>query len=180
MACILDDGDEIIVPEPFYPNYNTFIRLTGATVHPITTTPEAGYQFAVRERVEACINEHTRAILFTNPGNPTGTVLSREELKLMGRVQARAMQVVTFLGFVTLLLSLVLSVVALYQKIAGTALGGFTTVIIVQLFIGSVVMISLGIIGYYIAKIYEEVKGRPRFIVSATCGRGGQDAKITG
>ena len=86
MACILDDGDEIIVPEPFYPNYNTFIRLTGATVHPITTTPEAGYQFAVRERVEACINEHTRAILFTNPGNPTGTVLTKEELKLMADI----------------------------------------------------------------------------------------------
>ena len=86
MACILDDGDEIIVPEPFYPNYNTFIRLTGASVHPITTTPEEGYKFAIRERVEACINEHTRAILFTNPGNPTGTVLTREEMKLMADI----------------------------------------------------------------------------------------------
>ena len=48
--------------------------------------------------------------------------------------------------------------------------GGFTTVILLMLFIGSITMISLGIIGYYIAKIYDEIKGRPRFIVSHTCG----------
>lgn len=90
------------------------------------------------------------------------------------------MQIVTFLGVIMLAVSLVLTVIALCQKIAGTALGGFTTVIIVQLFSGSVIMISLGIIGYYIAKIYEEIKGRPRFIVSATCGKCEHDAKITG
>jgi glycosyltransferase involved in cell wall biosynthesis len=90
------------------------------------------------------------------------------------------MQIVTFLGVIMLIVSLVLTVIALVQKISGTALGGFTTVIIVQLFSGSVIMISLGIIGYYIAKIYEEIKGRPRFIVSATCGKSEHDAKITG
>ena len=82
LASILDDGDEIVIPEPFYPNYSTFVTLTGATIRPVTTRPEEGYRFAVRERIEACINEHTRAILFTNPGNPTGTVLTAEELKL--------------------------------------------------------------------------------------------------
>ena len=86
LSCILEDGDEIIVPEPFYPNYTTFITLTGATVRPITTKPEEGYKFAIRERVEACINEHTRAIMFTNPGNPTGTILTKEELKLMADI----------------------------------------------------------------------------------------------
>ena len=86
LSCILEDGDEIIVPEPFYPNYTTFITMTGATVRPITTKPEEGYKFAIRERVEACINEHTRAIMFTNPGNPTGTVLTPEELKLMADI----------------------------------------------------------------------------------------------
>lgn len=86
LSAILEDGDEIIVPEPFYPNYTTFITLTGATVRPITTTPDENYKFAIRERVEACINEHTRAILFTNPGNPTGTVLTEEELKLMADI----------------------------------------------------------------------------------------------
>ena len=73
-------------PEPFYPNYSTFVTLTGATIRPITTTPEENYKFAIRERVEACINEHTRAILFTNPGNPTGTILTEEELKLMADI----------------------------------------------------------------------------------------------
>ena len=86
LSAILDEGDEIIVPEPFYPNYSTFITLTGATVRPITTTPEENYKFAIRERVEACINEHTRAIMFTNPGNPTGTILTEEELKLMADI----------------------------------------------------------------------------------------------
>lgn len=83
MACLLDDGDEIIIPEPYYPNYHTSVTLAGATIHPLTTRPEEGYRYAVRERVEACINEHTRAIMITNPGNPTGAVLSPEELKLM-------------------------------------------------------------------------------------------------
>jgi len=86
LACILDDDDEILIPEPFYPNYNTFVRLCGAKITPITTSPEEGYKFAIRERVEACINEHTRAILFTNPGNPTGTVLTQEELQLMADI----------------------------------------------------------------------------------------------
>jgi len=86
LNCILDDGDELIVPEPFYPNYNTFTRVTGAKIHPLETTPEEGYRFAFRERIEAAINEHTRAILFSNPGNPTGTVLSHDELRLLADV----------------------------------------------------------------------------------------------
>ena len=83
MACILDDGDEIVMPEPFYPNYHTSVTLAGATIHPVPTYAEEGFFYADRARVEACINEHTRAIMITNPGNPTGAVLSREELKLM-------------------------------------------------------------------------------------------------
>lgn len=83
MACILDDGDEIILPEPFYPNYHTSITLAGATIHPIPTDPAKGYFYADRAAVEAAINEHTRAIMITNPGNPTGAVLTADELKLM-------------------------------------------------------------------------------------------------
>ncbi len=81
------------------------------------------------------------------------------------------MQIVTFLGIVTLVISLVLGAIALYQKIAGIALGGFTTVIIIQLFVGSIIMISLGIIGFYISQIYEEVKNRPRYIIASECGK---------
>ena len=83
LSSILDDGDEIVIPEPFYPNYYTFTTLTGAKIRPLTTCPEEGYRYAVRERVEACINRRTRAIMITNPGNPTGAVLTPQELKLM-------------------------------------------------------------------------------------------------
>lgn len=80
------------------------------------------------------------------------------------------MQLVTVLGVIMLVISLVFGCISLSQKIAGQALEGFTTVILLQLFSSSIVMISLGIIGYYIAKIYEEVKSRPRYIVAEACG----------
>ena len=81
--CILDDGDEILIPEPFYPNYNTMVNTCGAHIHPIPTCPEEGYHYADREKVEKEINEHTRAIMVTNPGNPTGVVLTPEEMRMM-------------------------------------------------------------------------------------------------
>lgn len=78
------------------------------------------------------------------------------------------MQIVTALGVVMLVISLIFGVWALIDKIIGRALEGMTTVIIITIFIGSIIMISLGIIGYYIARIYEEIKGRPKYIVSAS------------
>lgn len=83
LACILDEGDEIIVPEPFYPNYASAATLCGASVRPIPTDPASGYSYADRDSIASCINEKTRAIFITSPGNPTGNVLSREELKLI-------------------------------------------------------------------------------------------------
>jgi dolichol-phosphate mannosyltransferase len=80
------------------------------------------------------------------------------------------LHIVTVLGIVMLIVSVVLGVTALVQKICGVALGGFTTVILLLLFASSIIMISLGIIGYYIARIYDEIKGRPRYIVSKICG----------
>ena len=82
-ATILDDGDEVVIPEPFYPNYHPSVTLAGASIRPVPTFVEEGYFYADRERVEACINERTRALFVTNPGNPTGAVLSPEQLKLM-------------------------------------------------------------------------------------------------
>lgn len=76
------------------------------------------------------------------------------------------MQIVTVLGGIMFVVTAVLAVIALVQKILGQSLDGFTTVIILQCFTGGVVMLSLGIIGYYIAKIYDEIKGRPRYIIS--------------
>ena len=82
------------------------------------------------------------------------------------------MQTVTFLGFLMLLLSFVLGVWTVVDKLIGRSIEGIPTVIIITIFIGSIIMISLGIIGYYIARIYEEIKGRPKYIISTTVKSG--------
>jgi dolichol-phosphate mannosyltransferase len=76
------------------------------------------------------------------------------------------LQFVTMVGVICFFCTLVLMVYSLAQYFFGYAVEGYTTILVVLLLIGSTVMISLGIIGYYIAKIYEEVKHRPRYIVS--------------
>ncbi len=76
------------------------------------------------------------------------------------------MYIVSVLGGILLTVGIVLSIITLYQKWNGSSLEGFTTVIILQCFTSSIIMISLGIIGFYIAKIYHEIKGRPRYIIS--------------
>ncbi len=83
---------------------------------------------------------------------------------------AMPLHLVTIFGMITLAVSLVMGVVSLVQKFMGVALEGFTTVIILLLFIGSLIMISLGIIGYYVGNIYEEIKDRPRYIIADHCG----------
>ena len=84
--CILDEGSEVIVPEPFYSNYNTFIRAAGGVIRPLSTCPEEDYNYASREKMEALINEKTRAIAIINPQNPTGNVLTEQELRLIADV----------------------------------------------------------------------------------------------
>ena len=79
------------------------------------------------------------------------------------------MQLVTVLGLIMLFITAVFGVWAFVDKIQGRALEGMTTVILILIFIGSIMMISLGIIGYYVARIYEEIKGRPKYIVSSKC-----------
>ncbi len=81
------------------------------------------------------------------------------------------MQCVTVAGVFVFLLGIILGIQTLANFFAGRAVEGFTTVILLLLLIGSTIMISLGIIGYYISKIYEEVKGRPRYIISQTIRR---------
>jgi len=76
------------------------------------------------------------------------------------------MQMVTVCGVLVFIVSLISGIITLLQKLNGKALGGFTTVILLQGFIGSIIMISLGLIGFYIARIYEELKGRPKYIIS--------------
>jgi dolichol-phosphate mannosyltransferase len=79
---------------------------------------------------------------------------------------------ITLLGILMFLVTIVMGLQTLFMKFSGRALDGFTTVILLQLFIGSSIMTSLGIIGIYLTKIYKEVKGRPRYLVSK-CIKGG-------
>ena len=88
------------------------------------------------------------------------------------------MQFVTVAGGICFLGSLLLIIYSLVQYFSGHAVEGYTTTLLVLLLIGSAIMLSLGIIGYYIAKIYEEVKRRPRYIVSRIM-RGGEDVSET-
>ncbi len=76
------------------------------------------------------------------------------------------LHIVTFIGMLFLAGSVILGIQTLYMKFAGISFSGFTTVILLLLFIGSTLMISLGIIGTYIARIFDEVKFRPRYIIS--------------
>ncbi len=80
MAC-LDPGDEIIVPEPFYANYNGFAVMAGVNVVPVTSYIEKGFELPDPEQFEAVITAKTKAILICNPNNPTGYVYSQSELE---------------------------------------------------------------------------------------------------
>ncbi|MBR4972469.1 MAG: pyridoxal phosphate-dependent aminotransferase [Oscillospiraceae bacterium] len=83
---ILDPYTEIIVPEPYYPNYATFVHAAGGIIRALPTCPEEGYRYAIRERIEALITPNTRAIMITNPGNPTGVTLTEEEMRMIADV----------------------------------------------------------------------------------------------
>ncbi len=77
---IMDLGDEIIIPEPFYANYNGFSTSAGVTVKPITSSIESGFALPSISEFEALITKKTKAILICNPGNPTGYLYSEDEL----------------------------------------------------------------------------------------------------
>ena len=111
-------------------------------------------EYDVRERVDGESKWSTRGLIRYAFSNITS-------------YSTAPMQTVTVLGFVMLIISVIFGVWALIDKIIGRALEGMTTVIIITIFIGSIIMISLGIMGYYIARIYEEIKGRPKYIISS-------------
>jgi polyisoprenyl-phosphate glycosyltransferase len=92
--------------------------------------------------------------------------LLRFSLGAITSFSAAPLQFVTLFGVLTLLLGLVFGGIALYQKFTGQAVSGFTTVILLILIVGSVLMISLGLIGIYLARIYDEIKHRPRYVVT--------------
>lgn len=83
---ILDPYTEVIIPEPYYPNYTTFVHAAGGVIRALPTSPEEGYRYADRKRIESLITKNTRAILITNPGNPTGVVLNESEMRMIADI----------------------------------------------------------------------------------------------
>ena len=83
MQSIMDPGDEIIIPEPFYANYNGFATNAGINIVPINSTIESGFALPPIAEFEKSITDKTKAILVCNPNNPTGYLYSREELDVL-------------------------------------------------------------------------------------------------
>ncbi len=86
MLVVADRGDEIVVPEPFYTNYNGYAAIAGVTLVPLTTHAEDGFRLPGRESILARVTERTRAILICSPNNPTGVVCTREELEMIAEI----------------------------------------------------------------------------------------------
>ena len=85
MSC-LDVGDEVIIPEPFYANYNGFAVEAGVVVKPITAHIESGFALPPIEDFEKAITPKTKAIVICNPNNPTGYLYSREEMDVLNKI----------------------------------------------------------------------------------------------
>jgi aspartate aminotransferase len=89
MQTCFNPGDEVIIPEPFYANYNSFALSAGVVIKPITSTIETGFALPPIEEFEKLITSKTRGILICNPGNPTGYLYSKEELEQLRDVVKR-------------------------------------------------------------------------------------------
>ncbi len=83
---ILDPYTEVIIPEPYYPNYTTFVHAAGGVIRAMPTSADDGYRYAYREKLESLITKNTRAIMITNPGNPTGVVLNQDEMRMIADI----------------------------------------------------------------------------------------------
>ena len=80
-SAVADPGDEVIIPEPFYTNYNGFATMADVTIVPLTLRVEDGFRLPSKEEIESKISSRTRAILLNSPSNPTGTVYTPQELE---------------------------------------------------------------------------------------------------
>ena len=131
------------------PERNAFFRALSSWVGYRTTSVD----FDVQERTEGESKWSTWSLIKYAVRNIVG-------------FSSAPLQMITVAGVLTLLLAVVLGIQSLVKYFCGHALEGFTTVILLLLIIGSLIMLSLGVIGIYIAKIYEEVKGRPRYFIA--------------
>ncbi len=86
LGSIMDTDDEIIIPEPFYANYNGFATAAGVKVVPVVSTIETGFALPPISEFENLITKNTKAILICNPGNPTGYLYSKEELNSLKEI----------------------------------------------------------------------------------------------
>jgi aspartate aminotransferase len=86
MMAVCEPGEEIIVPEPFYTNYNGFAVEAGVNLVPLTTYAETGFHLPGKEEIRSEMTSKTRAIIFCSPNNPTGTVFTKEELETLGEL----------------------------------------------------------------------------------------------
>lgn len=141
------------------PERNTFFRALSSWVGFRTTSVE----FDVQERTEGESKWSTWSLI-------------KYAVQNIVAFSTVPMQCVTVAGVAVFLMAIVLGIQSLVRYFSGHAVEGFTTVILLILMIGSIIMISLGIIGYYIAKIYEEVKARPRYLISKRIGHGKQNS----
>ncbi len=83
-AC--NEGDEVLIPEPFYSNYKSFVDLAGAKIVPIPTDIKNDFALPAKEEIEKLITDKTRVILFSNPCNPTGKIYSESEVRMLGEI----------------------------------------------------------------------------------------------
>ena len=118
---------------------------------------KAEVKYSVQERTAGESKWSTRSLI-------------RYAVKNITSFSSAPLHCITLMGGLMLVIAIIFTVISLVQKINGTAAEGFTTVIILLLVTGSLIMLSLGVIGYYISKMYEELKGRPRYIISEECG----------
>ena len=86
MMAVMDPGDEVIIPEPFYTNYNGFAVMAGIKIVPVTTRPEEGFSLPAKEEIVNKITNKTRAVMINNPGNPTGAVYTEKEMEMIREI----------------------------------------------------------------------------------------------
>ncbi len=86
LMALCDDGDEILVPEPFYTNYYGFTLPIGVKIVPITTNATEGFRLPEKNKITSLITPKTRAILVSNPGNPTGVVYTNDEINMLSDI----------------------------------------------------------------------------------------------
>jgi dolichol-phosphate mannosyltransferase len=131
------------------PEKNAFFRALSAWVGFKTTSVE----FDVQEREAGSSKWSSRSLISYAVRNITS-------------FSSAHLQLITVCGGIVLVLAVIMGIQTLVRYFSGTAVEGFTTVILLILLIGSVLMLSLGLIGYYLAQIYNELKNRPRYLIS--------------